>query len=181
MRTIEELTELARRDDWHQHLVGSDLRQILGELARLREKERDRLVETVQGWKERLGRLDMMSAEVAGTPGAEPILPLAEAAAKAINDLGARIADVGSRAGARWAEQGKECHKRVPFVYSVPIRPGDDMVEQLGVVKERSDGRFDWWRRESKWHRWDGDAQGVADTREEGMNHVLEGWGWDPT
>jgi hypothetical protein len=33
---ITQWTEWARRDDWHQLFVGSDIRQMLGEIARLR-------------------------------------------------------------------------------------------------------------------------------------------------
>ncbi len=41
---IELWTEWARRDDWHERFVGSDIRQMLGEITRLRAalKESDR-------------------------------------------------------------------------------------------------------------------------------------------
>jgi hypothetical protein len=35
---IERWLEWARRDDWHAYFVGSDIRQMLGEIERLREK-----------------------------------------------------------------------------------------------------------------------------------------------
>lgn len=34
--TLVRWQELAKRDDWHQHFVGSDIRQMLGEIDRLR-------------------------------------------------------------------------------------------------------------------------------------------------
>lgn len=33
---LEQWTHLARRDDWHLTFVGSDIRQMLGEIERLR-------------------------------------------------------------------------------------------------------------------------------------------------
>jgi hypothetical protein len=51
------------------------------------------------------------------------------------------------------------------------------MVEHLGVIKERSDGRWDWWRKESVFHStWVGPDQGVADSQGAAEMRVLEGW-----
>lgn len=34
---LMQLTEIARLDDWYMHLVGSDIREMLVEIERLRE------------------------------------------------------------------------------------------------------------------------------------------------
>ena len=36
--TLEQWTELAKRDDWHMTFVGSDIRIMLGEITRLRSE-----------------------------------------------------------------------------------------------------------------------------------------------
>jgi len=86
-RPLEELIEIAHRDDWHKILVGSDLRQILGEVGRLREQQRNHLKEAIEGWKGRIVRLDAMASEIANTPGAEPLLHPCSAAAQKIHEL----------------------------------------------------------------------------------------------
>jgi hypothetical protein len=51
------------------------------------------------------------------------------------------------------------------------------MVEHLGAIKERSDGRWNWWRMKSDYHRtWIGPNQGVADYKVFAMDEVLLGW-----
>jgi hypothetical protein len=63
------------------------------------------------------------------------------------------------------------------FAYRVPVTPGSKMVDHLGVIKERSDGRWNWWRMESNYHQtWLGPKQGVADNRSDAEMRVLEGW-----
>lgn len=37
---LEHWIELARRDDWHRHFVGSDIRRMLGEIERLQHAKR---------------------------------------------------------------------------------------------------------------------------------------------
>ena len=86
-RPLDELIRIARRDDWDKFLLGSDLRQILGEVERLQEREHADLLKSVASWKDRLGRLDMMAAEMADTPGAERLTALAAHAAHAIDKL----------------------------------------------------------------------------------------------
>jgi len=44
---LDQWTQFARRDDWHQTFVGSDIRQMLGEIERL-TKERDALAFQLQ-------------------------------------------------------------------------------------------------------------------------------------
>lgn len=39
-KMLDRWTEWSRRDDWHQLFVGSDIRQMLGEIARLRTAAR---------------------------------------------------------------------------------------------------------------------------------------------
>lgn len=179
-KPLSELIAIARRDDWHRHLVGSDLRQILNEVERLSGQVRERLVRTIAGWKKHLGRLDMITAEIARTPGAEAIAPLAKKASDAIDALERRMHDCACRASEQWVVTEKVC-PRPPLIYVVPVHPGEDKTEKLGVVQEAVLGGWDWWRRESTYHRWNDNANGNADTREEAMNHVLEGWGWDLT
>lgn len=36
---LAQWKELARRDDWYTHFVGSDIRQMIGEIERLRREE----------------------------------------------------------------------------------------------------------------------------------------------
>lgn len=86
-RPLDELIEIARRDDWHLILVGSDLRQILGEVARLQVIDREQLKGKAKDWKIRLGTLDMMAAEMLATPGAEALLAKAKTVNNAINEL----------------------------------------------------------------------------------------------
>lgn len=38
VRDIEQCKNAAKRDDWHMHFVGSDIRWMLGEIERLREQ-----------------------------------------------------------------------------------------------------------------------------------------------
>lgn len=40
-RPLKQMKEEARRDDWHTIYVGSDIRQLIGEVERLRETIRD--------------------------------------------------------------------------------------------------------------------------------------------
>jgi len=55
--------------------------------------------------------------------------------------------------------------------------PDTKMVEHLGAVKERADGRWSWWRKESASHRtWVGPFQGVADNQDSAKERVLDGW-----
>ena len=86
-RPLEELKQIARQDDWHQLLVGSDIRQILGEIERLRDREKTHLREAVRGWKGRIDRLDMLAGEIADTIGAEHLITLAKAAVAVIDQL----------------------------------------------------------------------------------------------
>ena len=81
------------------------------------------------------------------------------------------------RVKANWSLVGAMVHKLPKYVYRVPITPMTKMVEHLGVIKERSDGRWDWWRKESAAHRtWLGPDQGVAVSQGAAEIRVLEGW-----
>jgi hypothetical protein len=73
---------------------------------------------------------------------------------------------------ASWSTYGKR------KVYRVPIDDSFLIVEHLGAVKKRKDGRYDWWRWPSRFHpTWDKQArQGVVDTEEGAMEIVLKGW-----
>ncbi len=61
------------------------------------------------------------------------------------------------------------------YLYRIPIRPGYLLCEHLGIVKPRGDGRWNWWRKPSQFHKWD-TGQGVATTKQEAMEWVEEGW-----
>ncbi len=67
----------------------------------------------------------------------------------------------------------KQCGKRL--VYTMTISPDSRIVEHLGAVKLRGDGRWDWWRWESDFYEWP-TGQGVEETEEEAKARVLEGW-----
>ncbi len=78
---------------------------------------------------------------------------------------------------ARWKPIGKYVYKLPKFIYRVPCMLGNRVVEHLGAVKKRSDGRWNWWRFESKYHlTWKGESQGVADNQGTAEMRVLEGW-----
>lgn len=72
-------------------------------------------------------------------------------------------------------------------VYRVPVSPDvckghTIMNERLSAIRPSSDGRWNWWRWKSKYHRgWDkcagpGGVQGVANSKTEAIVKVLEGW-----
>jgi len=51
------------------------------------------------------------------------------------------------------------------------------MVEHLGKIKKRSDSRWNWWRKKSKYHQtWNGEGQGIAASKGAAEMRVLEGW-----
>ena len=60
--------------------------------------------------------------------------------------------------------------------YRVRLEESDTIVEHLGMVKLRADGRWGWWRAKSKYHEGWTMGQGVALTEEEAKAKVLEGW-----
>lgn len=85
------------------------------------------------------------------------------------------------RVKSSWKQVGKATYKLPVFVYRVPILPGTRCVEHLGKVKERSDGRWDWWRKRSNYHKnWNGEGQGVERSRGNAEVRVLEGWSDEP-
>jgi hypothetical protein len=74
------------------------------------------------------------------------------------------------RVKAEWRQYGSR------LVYRVPCTPTTVTVEHLGAVKERGDGRWNWWRWKSTFHhQWITD-QGVALSRVAAELQVLEGW-----
>lgn len=63
------------------------------------------------------------------------------------------------------------------LLYCVRLQPFDVIHEHLGSIKQRADGRWNWWRWKSRYHEWSvGRGQGVALTEEEAKAKVLEGW-----
>lgn len=52
------------------------------------------------------------------------------------------------------------------------------LTEHLGKIIQRHDGRFDWFRSDTRYYKgqWSGLAQGVADTFSEAMMAVEKGW-----
>ncbi len=84
---------------------------------------------------------------------------------------------VTCRKKTHWDYWGTSVKYRVPgeidenIDYSVSAQ----LSEYLGAVKLRADGRWDWWRWKSKFHKWS-TGQGVAATEDEAKVKVLEGW-----
>ncbi len=69
-------------------------------------------------------------------------------------------------------------NRRLPkSIYCIPCRPGGWVVDHIGAVKERNDGRWNWWRWPSNFHKtWNGEGQGVAASKYAAMLQVLDGW-----
>ena len=67
-----------------------------------------------------------------------------------------------------------QCGSRI--IYWLPCYPTSFMVEHLGAIKERGDGRWDWWRWKSKFHTLWMTDQGVALSQGAAELRVLEGW-----
>jgi hypothetical protein len=74
------------------------------------------------------------------------------------------------RVKAEW----RQCGNRL--VYRLPCTPDTIIVEHLGGVKERGDGRWDWWRWKSDFHHQWMVGQGVALSQGAAEMCVLEGW-----
>ncbi len=183
-RPLDELIEIARRD---QTVSASDLRQILGEVQRLQDIDREQLMGKAKDWKQRLGRLDMMAFEMIDTPGAEALLAKAEAANIAINELDSALDLAASgvvcpepeepvaepkepRPIGFWRAEGwgREC-------YHVPMG-GSRQREWLAAIVPVG-FQWSWCRYHSKRPNWAGGVFGVADSREQAEERVLEGWG----
>jgi len=80
------------------------------------------------------------------------------------------------RAHDSWKQVGTTIYTLSKFVYRVPCISDTRIVEQLGAVKKRSDGRWNWWRFKSKFHKsWSSD-QGVANNQGAAEMRVLDGW-----
>lgn len=80
------------------------------------------------------------------------------------------------RLQSEWVPVGRLVNRSQKIVYRVRISPDAIIVEHLGAVKERPDGRWDWWRFETEFHLWDWPAQGVAATEQAAKAAVLSGW-----
>ena len=61
------------------------------------------------------------------------------------------------------------------IVYQVRLEPNNRIHEHLGTIKLRADGRWNWRRMRTKFHKW-ATGQGVALTEKEAKAKVLEGW-----
>lgn len=81
------------------------------------------------------------------------------------------------RMQAEWVPVGRLVNRSQKIVYRVRISPDARIVEHLGAVKERTDGRWDWWRWASEFHLWDRVGQGVTEIEEEAKAQVMLGWG----
>lgn len=187
-RPLDELIEIARRDDWHQILVGSDLRQILGEVQRLQKIDRERLVDKARIWKDRLGSLDMMAAEMVTTQGAWPLLAKAKAANLAINQLDEALdRAIAGRVVGVVGEIDMWCRSKAEWIsvhigseiYRVPTGKGIQ-TEQLGTVTQNMD-RWDWCRHRSEVHDWNCTSGGTEGTLILAKDKVLEGWDKEAT
>ena len=85
------------------------------------------------------------------------------------------------RVKAAWSQIGKYAFRLPKFTYNIPCMPEYDMYESLGAIKERNDGRWNWWRSKSRYHKsWNenfgGADQGVAANQGAAEMRVLEGW-----
>lgn len=64
--------------------------------------------------------------------------------------------------------------------YYVALRPGMVIRSKLGGIKKKNDGRWEWWRWNSLFHKdWNEGksmCQGVVKTREEAIDKLLKGW-----
>jgi len=88
--------------------------------------------------------------------------------------------------GARWEKFGrnnlagqlfKALFDHPHVVYVVPIKIDMRMIEHLGAIKLRADGRWNWWRWTSDFHKeWGGHAQGVVGAKQDAITIVEEGW-----
>jgi hypothetical protein len=84
------------------------------------------------------------------------------------------------RAEAAWRQIGTQVYKLPKYVYRIPCMPGGKVVDHIGAIKERNDGRWNWWRMRTNFHpTWNGEGQGVADSRGAAEMRVLEGWAAD--
>lgn len=75
-----------------------------------------------------------------------------------------------------WVNYGGD---RVVIGYKIRIDATyDNLVEYLGKIRKRVDGRFDWFRDTSHYYKsqWSGGAQGVADSVENAKVAVEKGW-----
>lgn len=84
--------------------------------------------------------------------------------------------------GARWTK-GRNISRLFAsvidphVVYVVPIKVGVRIVEHLGAIKFRTDGRWNWWRWTSNSNKeWSGYAQGVVGAKADAITIVEEGW-----
>jgi hypothetical protein len=57
---LRALKQIARRDDWHQHLVGSDIRLMIGEIERLKRQEQF-LSEIVKSYRDMVNQMTQRS------------------------------------------------------------------------------------------------------------------------
>jgi len=76
---------------------------------------------------------------------------------------------------ASWSEVGTLVYRLAPWVYMKSIYSGCDIIEVLGTIKPRTDGRWSWWRFKSKhFPKWAA-GEGVALTKTGAMYTVHEG------
>lgn len=73
------------------------------------------------------------------------------------------------------AELGKRQHPYGKSIYRVPIAHEFNIYEHLGAIQRRRDGRWNWWRWKSKFHKWQ-TGQGVAASEVGAQLMLLEGW-----
>jgi hypothetical protein len=76
-----------------------------------------------------------------------------------------------------WNRVGLMIHAFPRFDYRVKISDGCGLHEVLGAVGQRADGRWNWWRWKSHFHKdWSGLKQGVSPSPEQAVAKVGEGW-----
>ena len=62
------------------------------------------------------------------------------------------------------------------ILYRLRLQPDTKMTEQLGMINLRADGRWNWRRLHSGYHKGWTTGQGVALTKKEAKAKVMEGW-----
>lgn len=76
-----------------------------------------------------------------------------------------------------WNQVGIGIREHEYHRYTMPIKEGCRIVERLGAIQQRVDGRWNWWRWDSDLHGdWRGIAQGVSESKAEAKERVEEGW-----
>jgi len=78
--------------------------------------------------------------------------------------------------GGHWSPSGTIIYRLPKFIFSKSIMPGGWITVDLGAIKLRNDGRWNWWRWRSEFFSEWREGQGVALTQTGATLRVLAGW-----